>query len=70
MSIHRLTDSLFEIRGPIFHRWSMKDIFKLLSVLGYDSHELELAFIELILRDFDEAHFGINRTFMYALNRD
>lgn len=37
--------------------------------LGFDINQLEIALLEMLERDMDGAHFGINRTFIYAFNR-
>jgi hypothetical protein len=38
--------------------------------LGFDIKELEIALFEMLERDMDGAHFGINRTFIYAFNKN
>lgn len=37
--------------------------------LGFDINQLEIALFEMLDREMDAAHFGINRTFIYAFNR-
>ena len=37
--------------------------------LGFAPNELQAAFLDMIDKDHDSCHFGINRMFIYSFNR-
>jgi len=73
-NLYKLGDDLYEIHSS-FGETAMQGT--LLAILTYATHnlkfdpdELQQALLNMLETDMDSAQFGINRTFIFAFNKD
>lgn len=72
--IYKLDNGLYQIHSSFYGEKAMEGT--LLAILTYAAHtlnfdpnELEFALVDMLQKDKDSAHFGINRTFIYSFNK-
>ena len=72
--IYKIDENLYQIHSRYSEVRSMEGT--LLAILTYavytlhfNTSELEFALLDMIDKDNDSAHFGINRMFIYSFNK-
>ena len=69
--IYQLGSDLFEIHSSFYGEQAMRGtrlaiLTYAVHTLGFKPMELEMALLDMIKRDHNAAHFGINKTFIYS----
>jgi hypothetical protein len=72
--LYKLNDDLYQIHSTFRGEQSMEGtltgiITYASRTLGFKIEELECALLDMLNRDTDAAHFGINRIFIFSFNR-
>jgi hypothetical protein len=73
-NLYKIDESTYQIHSAYSNEKAMEgNLFSIckycIRTLGFELKELEFALQQMLESDCDAAHFGINRTFIFAFNR-
>lgn len=73
-NLYKISDDLYQIHSGFRNEKAMEGtilaiVTYCVTCLRFDVLEIEDAMVDMIHKDMDAAHFGINRKFLYSFNR-
>ena len=73
-NIYKISQDLYQLHSTISGVKAMEGTLVAISVylihtLGFDAGEVEAAFVDMLYTEYDSAHFGLYKTFIYSFDR-